>query len=32
MKKNYKANKILVYGIGLDEYNWLSVCESTKEI
>ena len=32
MKKNYKAKKILVCGIGADEYNWISACESTKDI
>lgn len=32
IEKNFKAKKILVCGIGADEYNWISACESTKEI
>ncbi|XP_033511115.1 uncharacterized protein [Nicotiana tomentosiformis] len=32
IKKNFKANKILVCGIGPDEYNRVSACESAKEI
>ncbi|XP_060177945.1 uncharacterized protein LOC132607884 [Lycium barbarum] len=32
VEKKYKAKKILVCGIGLDEYNGVSVCSSTKEI
>lgn len=31
-EKNYKAKKILVCGIGADQYNKISVCESTKDI
>lgn len=27
-----KAEKLLVYGIALNEYNWISICESTKEV
>ncbi|XP_049349519.1 uncharacterized protein LOC125814108 [Solanum verrucosum] len=32
IEKNYKAKKILVCGIGSDEYNRISACESAKEI
>ncbi|XP_075095073.1 uncharacterized protein LOC142173391 [Nicotiana tabacum] len=32
VEKNFKAKKILVYGIGPGEYNRISACESTKEI
>ena len=31
-EKNYKAKKILVCGIGVDEYNRISACESAKKI
>nr|XP_016436170.1 PREDICTED: uncharacterized protein LOC107762337 [Nicotiana tabacum] len=31
-EKNFKAKKILVCGIGPDEYNRISACESAKEI
>ncbi|XP_049373989.1 uncharacterized protein LOC125839052 [Solanum verrucosum] len=31
-KKNYKAKKIMVCGIGADEYNIISSCETAKEI
>ncbi|XP_070020918.1 COP1-interactive protein 1-like [Nicotiana sylvestris] len=32
IEKNFRAKKILVCGIGLDEYNRISACQSTKEI
>ncbi|XP_070018311.1 uncharacterized protein [Nicotiana sylvestris] len=32
VEKNFCAKKILVYGIGRDEYNRISACETTKEI
>ncbi|XP_059295647.1 uncharacterized protein LOC132048982 [Lycium ferocissimum] len=32
VKKNYKAKKILVCGIGPDEHNRVSPCSTTKEI
>ncbi|XP_075088271.1 uncharacterized protein LOC142170291 [Nicotiana tabacum] len=32
MEKNFCAKKILVCGIGPDEYNRISACQSTKEI
>ncbi|XP_075083448.1 uncharacterized protein LOC142167188 [Nicotiana tabacum] len=32
VEKNFKAKKILVCGIGPDEYNRISACESTKKI
>nr|XP_009778319.1 PREDICTED: uncharacterized protein LOC104227713 [Nicotiana sylvestris] len=32
IEKNFKAKKILVCGIGLDEYNRISACESAKKI
>ncbi|XP_049361978.1 uncharacterized protein LOC125826663 [Solanum verrucosum] len=32
IEKNYKAKKILVCGIGAEEYNRISACESAKEI
>ncbi|XP_047267107.1 uncharacterized protein LOC124897776 [Capsicum annuum] len=32
IKKNYKAKKLLVCGIGPDEYNWISTYEKEKEI
>ncbi|XP_060182368.1 uncharacterized protein LOC132612038 [Lycium barbarum] len=32
IEKNYKAKKILVCGIGPDEYNRVSACSSAKEI
>ncbi|XP_070019919.1 uncharacterized protein [Nicotiana sylvestris] len=32
VEKNFKAKKILVCGIGPDEYNRISACESAKEI
>ncbi|XP_059310050.1 uncharacterized protein LOC132061215 [Lycium ferocissimum] len=32
VEKNYKAKKILVCGIGPDEYNRVSACSSAKEI
>lgn len=30
IEKNYKAKKIIVYGIGFEEYNRISACESAK--
>ncbi|XP_070046452.1 uncharacterized protein [Nicotiana tomentosiformis] len=32
VEKNFKAKKILVCGIGPEEYNRVSTCESAKEI
>ncbi|XP_070022898.1 uncharacterized protein [Nicotiana sylvestris] len=32
IEKNFKANKIIVCGIGPDEYNRISACESAKKI
>ncbi|XP_070031822.1 uncharacterized protein [Nicotiana tomentosiformis] len=32
MEKNAKAKKILIYGLGLDEYNMISACSNAKEI
>ncbi|XP_075080092.1 uncharacterized protein LOC142165437 [Nicotiana tabacum] len=32
VEKNYRAKKILVCGIGPDEYNRVSTCDTTKEI
>ncbi|WMV08056.1 hypothetical protein MTR67_001441 [Solanum verrucosum] len=32
IEKNYNANKLLVCGIGPDEYNRISTCEMAKEI
>ncbi|XP_070015012.1 uncharacterized protein [Nicotiana sylvestris] len=32
VEKNYRAKKILVYGIGPDEYNRVSACNTAKEI
>ncbi|XP_070019525.1 uncharacterized protein [Nicotiana sylvestris] len=32
VEKNYRAKKILVCGIGPDEYNIVSACDTTKEI
>lgn len=32
IEKNFRAKKILVCGIGPDEYNRISACQSTKEI
>ncbi|XP_070010838.1 uncharacterized protein [Nicotiana sylvestris] len=32
VEKNYRAKKILVCGIGPDEYNRVSSCDSAKEI
>ncbi|XP_070025953.1 uncharacterized protein [Nicotiana sylvestris] len=32
VEKNYRAKKILVYGIGPDEYNRVSTCDTAKEI
>lgn len=32
IEKNQRADKLLVCGIGLDEYNRISTCESAKEI
>ena len=32
VEKNYKAKKLLVCGIGAEEYNRISACESAKEI
>ncbi|XP_070013186.1 MAR-binding filament-like protein 1 [Nicotiana sylvestris] len=32
VEKNYRAKKILMCGIGLDEYNRVSACDTTKEI
>jgi len=32
MEKNAKAKKLLYFGLGPDEYNRISECESAKEI
>lgn len=32
IEKNYKAKKLLVCGIGIEEYNQIFACESAKEI
>ncbi|XP_070015737.1 uncharacterized protein [Nicotiana sylvestris] len=32
VEKNFRAKKILVCGIGPDEYNMISACQSAKEI
>ena len=32
IEKNYKAKKILVCGIGADEYNRISACKFAKKI
>ncbi|XP_075077379.1 uncharacterized protein LOC142164101 [Nicotiana tabacum] len=32
IEKNFRAKKILVCGIGRDEYNRISACQSAKEI
>ncbi|XP_070009507.1 uncharacterized protein [Nicotiana sylvestris] len=32
VEKNYRAKKILICGIGPDEYNRISACDSAKEI
>ncbi|XP_075099433.1 uncharacterized protein LOC142176210 [Nicotiana tabacum] len=32
IKKNFRAKKIRVYGIGPDEYNRISACQLAKEI
>ncbi|KAH0691227.1 hypothetical protein KY289_018585 [Solanum tuberosum] len=32
IEKSYRAKKLLVCGIGAEEYNRISACESTKEI
>ena len=32
IEKGYKAKTLLVYGIGPDEFNRVSACESAKEI
>ncbi|XP_075099368.1 uncharacterized protein LOC142176178 [Nicotiana tabacum] len=32
IEKNFRANKILVCGIGPDEYNRISACQLAKEI
>ncbi|XP_070003297.1 uncharacterized protein [Nicotiana sylvestris] len=32
VEKNYRVKKILVCGIGPDEYNRVSACDSAKEI
>lgn len=32
IQKNTKAKKILICGIGLGEYNWISVCTNAKQI
>ncbi|XP_070050879.1 uncharacterized protein [Nicotiana tomentosiformis] len=32
IEKNFRAKKILIYGIGLDKYNRISACQSAKEI
>ncbi|XP_070050225.1 uncharacterized protein [Nicotiana tomentosiformis] len=32
IEKNFRAKKILVCGIGPDEYNRISACQSAKEI
>ncbi|WMV57546.1 hypothetical protein MTR67_050931, partial [Solanum verrucosum] len=31
VQKNHKAKKLLMCGIGMDEYNMISSCESSKE-
>ncbi|XP_075084725.1 uncharacterized protein LOC142167979 [Nicotiana tabacum] len=32
IEKNFRAKKILVYGIGPDEYSMICACQSAKEI
>ena len=32
MEKNARVKKLSYFGLGLDEYTWISECESTKEI
>jgi len=32
MEKNFRAKKILVCGMGPEEYNRISTCDTTKEI
>ncbi|XP_075101977.1 uncharacterized protein LOC142177391 [Nicotiana tabacum] len=32
IEKNFRSKKILVCGIGPDEYKWISACQSAKEI
>jgi len=32
MEKNAKANKLLYFGLGPDEYTCISKCESAKDI
>ncbi|XP_070021793.1 uncharacterized protein, partial [Nicotiana sylvestris] len=32
VEKNFRAKKILVYGIGPEEYNKISTCDTAKEI
>ncbi|XP_009763528.1 uncharacterized protein [Nicotiana sylvestris] len=32
IEKNFRAKKLLVCGIGPDEYNKISACQSSKEI
>jgi len=32
MEKNAKTKKILICGLGLDEYNKISACSNAKEI
>ncbi|XP_070043163.1 uncharacterized protein [Nicotiana tomentosiformis] len=32
IEKNFRAKKILVFGIGPDKYNWISAYQSSKEI
>ena len=32
IEKGYKAKKLLVCGIGPDEFNCISACESAKDI
>ena len=32
IKKGYKANKLLLCGIGAEEFNRISACESAKDI
>ncbi|XP_070040938.1 uncharacterized protein [Nicotiana tomentosiformis] len=32
IEKNFKEKKILIFGIGQDEYNRVSACESAKQI
>ncbi|XP_070026238.1 uncharacterized protein [Nicotiana sylvestris] len=32
VEKNFRAKKILICGIGYEEYNRISICDTTKEI